>query len=152
MVTLNVVLIPESLALNRLPSDYTDEQEHDCHNQEDVQPSAEGGRRNHPKEPQHDEQDDEKHQHGVLQADLKVHLYDRSLDNRRGRPSGRPSRTYAATTRLRRMPIPSTSVSITSPTCSHSCGVRPIPTPSGVPVEMMSPGSSVQPRDSTSMV
>src|SRR6185503_14996568 len=59
---------------------------------------------------------------GSLQADLKVRLYDRPpggpkgpplqpfrLYDRRGRPSGRPSRTYAATMRLRRMPIPSTS-------------------------------------------
>ena len=39
--------------------------------------------------------------------------------------------------------MPVTSATTTSPGTSHSCGVRPAPTPSGVPVAMMSPGSSV---------
>ena len=42
-------------------------------------------------------------------------------------------------------PTPSTPASTTSPGHSHSCGVLPAPTPSGVPVAMMSPGSSVMP-------
>ena len=48
-------------------------------------------------------------------------------------------------------PIPSTSVSMTSPSFIYSGGVRPRPTPSGVPVAMMSPGSSVIPFDRDSM-
>src|SRR5262252_6805099 len=105
-----------------------DEQENNCHNKENVQPSSEQRRRNHPEQPQDDEQDHEKHDHRRSPARLNCE-------------------SYAATTGLRRMPIPSISVSTTSPACSHSWGVRPMPTPSGVPVEMMSPGSRVQPRD-----
>ena len=45
----------------------------------------------------------------------------------------------------RKRPMPSTQASTTSPGQSHSCGVRPAPTPSGVPEAMMSPGSSVMP-------
>ena len=48
--------------------------------------------------------------------------------------------------------MPSTSVSTTSPSIRNSCGVRPIPTPSGVPVAMMSPASSVSPFESHSMI
>jgi hypothetical protein len=42
------------------------------------------------------------------------------------------------------VPIPSTVASITSPSCNHSCGFRPAPTPDGVPVAIISPGSKVK--------
>ena len=45
------------------------------------------------------------------------------------------------------LPMPSTVATTTSPGQSHSCGVRPAPTPSGVPEAMMSPGSSVMPEE-----
>src|SRR3546814_9574047 len=48
-----------------------------------------------------------------------------------------------ATTGLRRVPIFSISHSTTSPGHRNSCGSRPAPTPAGVPVAMISPGSSV---------
>ena len=57
----------------------------------------------------------------------------------------------ASTTGLRRVPIPSTPHSITSPGHIHSCGSRPAPTPAGVPVAMTSPGSSVMPCDRSAM-
>ena len=52
-------------------------------------------------------------------------------------------------------PMPSIQLTSVSPGCRKRCGVRPTPTPAGVPVKMMSPGSSVsvlrqlgdQPRD-----
>ena len=40
-------------------------------------------------------------------------------------------------------PIPSIQLVSTSPSCKYCGGVRPIPTPDGVPVKMMSPGKSV---------
>src|SRR5262249_22292303 len=52
-----------------------------------------------------------------------------------------------ATTAWRRLPMCCTRPSITSPGHTHSCGLRPAPTPSGVPVAMMSPGSSVMPAE-----
>src|SRR3569623_961246 len=57
-----------------------------------------------------------------------------------------------AVMRLRSRPIFSTSHSTTSPGRRNSGGVRANPTPAGVPVAMMSPGSSIMPRDSTAMV
>src|SRR3546814_18436563 len=48
-----------------------------------------------------------------------------------------------ATTGLRRVPIFSISHSTTSPGHRNSCGSRPAPKPAGVPVAMISPGSSV---------
>src|SRR5256885_1719693 len=50
------------------------------------------------------------------------------------------------------MPMRSISSSTTSPGFSHSGGVRPIPTPSGVPVKMTSPGCRVRPADSSAMI
>src|ERR1700704_3628659 len=146
IVALNVVAIRESLY--RHPPDHTDEEENNCHNKENVEPAAERCGRDHSQQPERDQQNHEKHHHR------------RSLSpGGPERPPLRPSvlgvrlsESYADTTRLRRMPIPSTSVSMMSPTCSHSCGVRPMPTPSGVPVEIMSPGSSVQPRERISIV
>src|SRR5205823_1043784 len=50
------------------------------------------------------------------------------------------SHRYAPTpTTFRSTPMCSTSSSITSPGRSHSGGLRPIPTPSGVPVMITSP-------------
>ena len=49
----------------------------------------------------------------------------------------------ASATRLRSTPMPSTSTSTTSPCFIESLGSRNTPTPSGVPVRMRSPGSSV---------
>src|SRR6202165_2830124 len=49
-------------------------------------------------------------------------------------------------------PIRSTSASITSPRLRYSGGLRPSPTPCGVPVEMQSPGSSVIPADRSAMM
>jgi hypothetical protein len=51
-------------SLYRLTSNHPDEQENNCHNKEDVQPSAQCCRRHHANQPQDDEQDHEKHQHG----------------------------------------------------------------------------------------
>jgi hypothetical protein len=39
----------------------------------------------------------------------------------------------------------------TSPERSHFGGEKPMPTPAGVPVAMMSPGSSVRPREQVSI-
>ena len=39
-----------------------------------------------------------------------------------------------------------------SPAFMNSGGVRAWPTPAGVPVEMMSPGSSVRPAESYAMI
>jgi len=50
------------------------------------------------------------------------------------------------------VPIPSTLHSITSPTFSHCLGFIANPTPDGVPVAITSPGSSVRPADSDSIV
>ena len=52
----------------------------------------------------------------------------------------------AATMWLHKVPMPSMVVSITSPGWRNSGGVRAKPTPAGVPVAMMSPGSSVRGR------
>src|SRR5260363_24886 len=59
----------------------------------------------------------------------------------------RERRHQIATTGCRMTPTPSTPASTTSPGHSHSCGLMPAPTPSGVPVAMMSPGSSVMPDE-----
>ena len=53
---------------------------------------------------------------------------------------------YASTMRLASLPSPSTSTTYSSPGCSHCRGVMPRMTPSGVPVLMTSPGSSVMMR------
>src|SRR5262249_55913319 len=53
--------------------------------------------------------------------------------------------------RLRSLPTFSTSVSIKSPGFKNSGGVRAKPTPSGVPVAMIAPGSSVMPMDAHSI-
>ena len=50
-------------SLYRLPPNHPDEEENDCHNKENVQPSAERGGRNHSQQPEHNEQDHEEHQH-----------------------------------------------------------------------------------------
>src|SRR5580658_9488851 len=53
--------------------------------------------------------------------------------------------SYASiTTGLTSSPIPSTCTRTWSPAFNHRGGVRAKPTPAGVPVEMMSPGSSVK--------
>ncbi len=49
----------------------------------------------------------------------------------------------AATIVLRRMPMPSASISTTSPAFIKICGFWKTPTPAGVPVVTMSPGNSV---------
>src|SRR6266702_1272772 len=59
----------------------------------------------------------------------------------------RERRHQIATTGCLMTPTPSTPASTTSPGHSHSWGVLPAPTPSGVPVAMMSPGSSVMPDE-----
>jgi len=59
--------------------------------------------------------------------------------------AGRIERLYMPPIGLRITPMPSTSVSSKSPSFMNSGGVRAKPTPSGVPVEMTSPGSSVWP-------
>src|SRR5690606_9507804 len=54
-------------------------------------------------------------------------------------------------TGLRRQPMPSISTSTTSPGFRKTGGFMNTPTPSGVPVLIMSPGSSVQVREMYSM-
>lgn len=48
--------------------------------------------------------------------------------------------------------MPSMAHSTTSPGFRNFGGSKPMPTPEGVPVEMMVPGSSVMPEDSSSMM
>ncbi len=55
----------------------------------------------------------------------------------KGRAHGR-----SASTGLRRIPTPETSTSTTSPGPRKRGGSKRMPAPTGVPVEMMSPGSS----------
>jgi hypothetical protein len=55
---------------------------------------------------------------------------------------GHPIFSYSATTGLVREPRPSTVTVTVSPGLSQRLGVRPRPTPGGVPVETMSPGSN----------
>ena len=50
-----------------------------------------------------------------------------------------PHTLYSATTGFLNSPIPSIVITISSPTFSQRCGVRPIPTPAGVPVLITSP-------------
>ena len=50
----------------------------------------------------------------------------------------------SATTGFTSSPMPSTVTVTTSPGTSQRGGLRAKPTPAGVPVEMMSPGSSVK--------
>ena len=57
-----------------------------------------------------------------------------------------------ATILLRSAPMASIADSITSPGWRYSGGVRPWPTPAGVPVAMMSPGSSVITSESDAMM
>src|SRR5579883_2504059 len=59
---------------------------------------------------------------------------------------------YFLTTLFRSVPMPSISVSTTSPSCRYSGGLRAKPTPLGVPVAMISPGSSVMPSESSAMI
>ena len=51
-----------------------------------------------------------------------------------------------AVMRLRNSPTRLISTSMVSPAFMNICGLRPAPTPAGVPVEMMSPGRSVYHR------
>src|SRR5688572_20616915 len=53
----------------------------------------------------------------------------------------------SSTQRLRSVPMPSMVVSTVWPVRSHTLGVRPAPTPEGVPVAMRSPGRSVVNRE-----
>ncbi len=45
---------------------------------------------------------------------------------------------------VRSVPMPSISIVTTSPGLRNSGGLRPAPTPSGVPLEITSPGYSVR--------
>lgn len=47
------------------------------------------------------------------------------------------------------LPIPSMVVTSSSPAARNRCGSRAIPTPDGVPVKMMSPGSNATMADSS---
>src|SRR3569833_267430 len=67
-----------------------------------------------------------------------AHLEHRSGDNRHCAASSTSSRTG-----LRRSPMPSISISHTSPSRIQTGGVRAWPTPGGVPMAITSPGSSV---------
>src|SRR5437762_9780895 len=59
---------------------------------------------------------------------------------------------YALTTTFLSTPIPSTSVSITSPALRNSGGLRANPTPLGVPVAIISPGSNVMPLERIAII
>src|SRR2546426_3322716 len=52
---------------------------------------------------------------------------------------------------FRSTPMPSISISTTSPTLRYSGGVRAKPTPAGVPVMITSPGHSSQPAEISAM-
>ena len=47
--------------------------------------------------------------------------------------------------------MPSMLQATSSPGCSHFGGSKPMPTPAGVPMEMIVPGSRVMPRLSSAM-
>ncbi len=81
---------------------------------------------------------------------------------RRRRPRPRPRRpscrsdasaiaSRPSSKRFSIAPMPSISMRTTSPGCSHFGGLKPMPTPRGVPVAMTSPGSSVMPREQVSI-
>ena len=55
-------------------------------------------------------------------------------------PGGHPA--HPATIGVRSTPMPSPSISTTSPAFMNTGGFWKMPTPAGVPVETMSPGSS----------
>ena len=59
---------------------------------------------------------------------------------------------YGATMSTCRIPMPSTSPSTLSPGFKNTGGTRAKPTPDGVPVLIMSPGSNVKPADKLSIV
>lgn len=65
------------------------------------------------------------------------------------------SRTSSAplvqVTGFRNLPSFSISISTTSPDRRNFGGSKPMPTPSGVPVAMMSPGSNVMPLEMVAM-
>ncbi len=63
----------------------------------------------------------------------------------RARCDATPAQWVARRTVLRSVPACSTVTSTTSPSSSHRGGVRLMPTPAGVPVEITSPASSVTP-------
>ena len=70
--------------------------------------------------------------------------------NNRALDKTAPFDFYLKTTRLRSVPMLSTSASITSPDLTNSGGVRAKPTPSGVPVAISVPESRVMPFDTHS--
>src|ERR1041385_3099195 len=74
----------------------------------------------------------------------------------RGRPNGGHldlvKKNYGATTSTSNVPLPSISPSTLSPGLRNTGGTRAKPTPEGVPVLMISPGSSVIPAERLSMV
>jgi hypothetical protein len=62
----------------------------------------------------------------------------------KSRPRSRsPAHSFSSSIGLRSTPTPSISTSQTSPARMNTGGLRAKPTPDGVPVTMMSPGSSV---------
>ena len=68
-------------------------------------------------------------------------------------PWGRVEGPYLAFTMvLRNRPMPSISVSMTSPAWRNSGGLRAKPTPLGVPVAIISPASRVMPVESKAIV
>src|SRR3989454_5885777 len=75
----------------------------------------------------------------------ETHLCDESrlLLERYSHRTLSPVHTRPRITGLRMRPMRSISTSTTSPSCKKSGGVRLNPTPDGVPVAMISPGSSV---------
>src|SRR5690349_10995451 len=66
-----------------------------------------------------------------------------NLEHRRGGSGHCAASSASSRTGLRRMPIPSISISHTSPSRIQTGGVRAWPTPGGVPMAITSPGSSV---------
>src|SRR5215472_9735793 len=65
--------------------------------------------------------------------------------------AGTDGRHFSAITGFRSSPRPSTRTTTTSPGLSQRGGFFEKPTPAGVPVEMMSPGSSVNTPDRCSI-
>src|SRR5271155_5455655 len=57
-----------------------------------------------------------------------------------------------STIRFSRTPMPPISIRTTSPPLRNLGGLKPMPTPAGVPVAITSPGCSVMPADSVSMI
>ena len=61
-------------------------------------------------------------------------------------------RNYSPNTVFLNTPIPSTTQTTSSPSFRNFLGLKPIPTPAGVPVAIMSPGFKVTPFENSLII